>query len=158
MTKDLNELSRFLKYSLIFSKDPNQEHILKMNADEISGVLSTIHSFLNKFFDYTKNHEYMSIENKISENERLFLELFFSELYQNFFPMAHTLAPLKNLKIVCASVPDNQYEDLKKAFRMIENASKELELSSSVYADSVKNLNRILADSRDRMNIEKDGS
>jgi hypothetical protein len=153
MPTDINELSHILKVFLISKENQHRENILSMNSDQIAQSLSKIHHFLNRFIEYARNHNDVMDENKITDNQHTFLELFLSELYQNFFPMAHTQAPLKNLKIICNSIPDNDADRLRQQYLIFSEISNMLVNVSADYKNSVE---QFLSDTEhvlDQMNI-----
>jgi hypothetical protein len=133
MPIDLNELSGNLKESIIFSKNKNQENVLSMNVDDISGVLRKIESILHGYIEYLNNHEDVLEENRIKISNCLFFQYFLSELSDNFFPMAHTKAPLRNLKIICDTIPENDANRLRDQYR-------DFYLRSQEYSEMLKRI------------------
>jgi hypothetical protein len=63
---------------------------------------------LLKYIEYSNKQYEPNSEALLSANEKTKIDNLFRELGDNFFPMAHTTAPLRELKIVNA----RQYEDL----------------------------------------------
>jgi hypothetical protein len=155
MEENINGLSRLLKSSFPEMENQNQQNILSMNVDQISSVLSTIHYFLKKFVEYSRNHDDVLPENKITENQYIFFQYFLSELSDNFFPMAHTQAPLRNLKIICDTIPENDANRLRDQYRdfylrsqeysnMLKIISQEQRLSiENILGDFNATLNRL---------------
>lgn len=80
--------------------------VLTMNVDEISSVLRTIEDFVINSVEYSQNLNPNDLNNNLSENQLIFIKMFLQNLYQNFFPMAHTNQPLRNLKITVDAVPN----------------------------------------------------
>ena len=144
MSNDLNELSKSLKESIVFAENKNQENVLSMNVDDISGVLRRIESILHGYIEFLNNHEDVLEENKITENQSMFFQYFLSELSDNFFPMAHTQAPLRNLKIICDSIPENDANRLRDQYRDFYLRSREyshmLKIISQEQQSSIENL------------------
>ena len=155
MPRDLNELSRNLKESKVFAENNNQHNILSMNADDISEVLRQIESIIHVFIEILNDHEDVLEENKIKISNSLFFQYFLSELSDNFFPMAHTQAPLRNLKIICDTIPENDANRLRDQYRdfylrsqeysnMLKIISQEQRLSiENILGDFNATLNRL---------------
>ena len=135
MPTNLNELSKSLKELIIFSENKNQENVLSMNVDDISGVLRQIESIVHGYIEYLNNHEDVLEENKIKISNGLFFQYFMSELSDNFFPMAHTQAPLRNLKIICDTIPENDANRLRDQYR-------DFYLRSQEYSDMLKRISQ----------------
>ena len=144
MSNDLNELSKSLKESIVFAENKNQENVLSMNVDDISGVLRRIESILHGYIEFLNNHEDVLEENKIKISNGLFFQYFLSELSDNFFPMVHTQAPLRNLKIICDSIPENDANRLRDQYRDFYLRSREyshmLKIISQEQQSSIENL------------------
>ena len=144
MSNDLNELSKSLKESIVFAENKNQENVLSMNVDDISGVLRRIESILHGYIEFLNNHEDVLEENKIKISNGLFFQYFLSELSDNFFPMVHTQAPLRNLKIICDSIPENDANRLRDQYRDFYLRSQEyshmLKIISQEQQSSIENL------------------
>ena len=155
MPYDLNRLSRSLKESTVFAENKNQKNILSMNVDEISGVLRQIESILHGYIEYLNNHEDIQEENKIKLSNDLFFQHFLSELSENFFPMAHTQAPLSDLKIVRTSIAERELANVMQGLGELENASQILESSLSIYKSVKINFEQTVIEARDRINANR---
>lgn len=160
MPKDLNELSRSLKESKVFAENKNQQNILSMNVDDISEVLREIESIIHVFIEILNNQEDVLEENKIKISNGLFFQYFLSELSDNFFPMAHTQAPLRNLKIICDSIPENDANRLRDQYRDFYLRSQEysdmLKRISEEQRISIENILGDFNNTLDRLNIPID--
>ena len=81
---------------------------LSMCPYETANFLLKCGEVLLKYMEYSNKQYEPNSEALLSANEKTKIDNLFRELGDNFFPMAHTTAPLRELKIVNA----RQYEDL----------------------------------------------
>ena len=96
--------------------------VLTMNVDEISSVLRTIEDFVINSVEYSQNLNPNDLNNNLSENQLIFIKMFLQNLYQNFFPMAHTNQPLRNLRITVDNIPT----ELQQRLIELTNENKRL--------------------------------
>ena len=82
---------------------------LSMGPYEIGYFLSRCGEILLKYVDYSNRQIPASSDGYINTDEITKIGNLFQEMGDNFFPMAHTTTPLRNLKIV----NEIEYEDLK---------------------------------------------
>ena len=81
---------------------------LSMCPYETANFLLKCGEVLLKYIEYSNKQYEPNSEALLNVNEKTKIDNLFRELGDNFFPMAHTTAPLRELKIVIA----RQYEDL----------------------------------------------
>jgi hypothetical protein len=101
----IDQISKELKDNIkSFNRDT-----LAMNPYEIACFLSRCGEILLKYVEYTNKQLDTTSEEYINGEDITKIDNLFREMGDNFFPMAHTTEPLRNLKIV----NDHEYEDLK---------------------------------------------
>jgi hypothetical protein len=101
----IDQISKELKDNI---KNLNRD-TLSMNPYEIACFLSRSGEILLKYVEYSNKQLDTTSEEYINGEEITKIDNLFREMGDNFFPMAHTTEPLRNLKIV----NDHEYEDLK---------------------------------------------
>lgn len=98
----------FISKQLKESSQRFGSEILLMEPYETANFLLLCGDMLLKYIEYSNKQIDPDSVAFLSENDKTKIDNLFRELGHNFFPMAHTDAPLRNLKIVNAL----QYEDL----------------------------------------------
>ena len=97
-------ISKKLKEKL----QPHNSDAVSMSPWETADFLLQCGEILIKYIEYSNKQIGPDSEAFLSKSEITKIDNLFRELGDNFFPMAHTTAPLRDLKIVNA----RQYEDL----------------------------------------------
>ena len=87
---------------------PHNGDTVSMSPWETADFLLLCGEILIKYIEYSNKQVEPDSEAFLSKSEIAKIDNLFRELGDNFFPMAHTTAPLRVLKIVNA----RQYEDL----------------------------------------------
>ena len=89
-------------------RDRHNGDTVSMSPWETADFLLLCGEILIKYIEYSNKQVEPDSEAFLSKSEIAKIDNLFRELGDNFFPMAHTTAPLRVLKIVNA----RQYEDL----------------------------------------------
>lgn len=104
---ELKNISLKLKQSI----NKHNQDILDLPPDQIAFILRLYLESFNTYICYSNDQLDSSSESYISREELEKLREFYLELINNFFPMAHTRSPLRDLQIVNNST-HRQIEEL----------------------------------------------
>ena len=93
---ELKKISLNLKHSIIH----NNQNILDYSPYSVAEFLDIYSKILQSYICYANEQLGEDSEAYISKNELEKIDSLFRELTDNFFPMAHTNNPLRDLQIV----------------------------------------------------------
>ena len=130
------KITKSLKDGLVNFENTHFD-VLTMNIDEISHILRTIEDFVVNTVEYSQKLNPEDLDNNLSERQLDFIKIFLQNLHQNFFPMAHTYQPLRNLRITVDNIPNELQQ------RLIESVSG-ISMARQMADDSFERLKREL--------------
>ena len=97
---------------------------LSMGPYETANFLLLCGEILLKYVEYSNKQLEPDSQAYLSESDISKIDDLFQELGHNFFPMAHTEAPIRNLKIVNAQQYENLNERVENVFMHFTRVSK----------------------------------
>ena len=129
---NLKDTSMALKWTIPLGNN----NALDIPPDEVTTILEISCHALCEYIKYSNEQLGNKSEAYISPREISRIESVFTELINNFFPMAHSTSPLRDLQIV------NKPEllDIKRHLESMENFSNVANEISKQLSDSIQRL------------------
>ena len=129
---ELKKISLNLKHSII----NNNQKILDYSPYSVAEFLDIYSKILQSYICYANEQLGEDSEAYISKNELEKIDSLFRELTDNFFPMAHTNSPLRNLQIV----ETEKFRDFQELLNEFIKQNKKTNEISKYLSESIERL------------------